>query len=70
MLPACAVAIVASEMGMSIASAFTGVLRPYGDEAGADFPLAVFSIPILPLTLMALRRVIPAGWRRFKSRRA
>jgi hypothetical protein len=70
MLPACAVAMVASEMGMSVASAFTGILRPYGAAAGADFPLAVFPIPILPLALMTLRRAIPLLWRRFKGRQA
>lgn len=69
-LPACAVAIVASEMGMSVALALTGVLRPYGGEAGIDFPLAIFPIPILPVVLMALRRAMPAWWRRFKIRQA
>lgn len=45
------------------------LVRPHGDEAGADFPLVAFPIPVLPLALVALRRAIPTALRRFNSRR-
>jgi hypothetical protein len=41
----------------------------YDAKEGIVFALFALPLAVLPLALMALRRAVPAAWRRFKTRR-
>jgi hypothetical protein len=68
--PAHLAAVAISTGWVAVVMAHIGFMR-YAYDAKEGIVFALFALPlaVLPLALMALRRAVPAAWRRFKTRR-